>query len=214
MCFHAVAHASEKKSAADAYARRLAAIVDRLIDSELSKHQELLNAVSMKLRYNVDRTGRVQNVDILSAEPDLRGAKTVARLLKAMAFPPFPKELLQEGADRIEGHLNWTRSGQDPKNSSYYRYNLRVHKMLEDDVIPAFSTPSHRLEVDYEFYLDARGRVVSLATHAKTGGQWAEQITARSIRGLKFPPVPAQVFEELKQKPPLRIFGTMTWDPR
>jgi len=86
--------------------------------------------------------------------------------------------------------------------------------MLEDDVIPAFSTPSHRLEVDYEFYLDARGRVASLATHAKAGGQWAEQIIARSIRRLKFPPVPAQVFEELKQKPPLRIFGTITWDPR
>ena len=214
MCFHAVARAAEKKSAADAYAGQLAAIVDRLIDSELPKHRELLNTVSMKLRYNVGRTGHVQNVDILSAEPDRRGAKTVARLLKAAGFPPFPKELLQEGADRIEGNLNWMRSGQKPNNSSYYRYNLRVHKLLQDEVAPAFSTSSRRLEVDYEFYLDAQGRVVSLKSHPKAGGGRAEQIIARSIRRLKFPPVPVQVFEELKQKPPLKIFGTMTWDPR
>jgi hypothetical protein len=98
-------------------------------------------------------------------------------------------------------------------NSAYYKYNLRVHKMLEDKVAPAFGTQTHRVEVDYEFNLDFQGHVTSLKTHAKAGGQWAEQTIARGIRALNFPAVPAQVFIDLKEEPPLRIYGTMTWDP-
>jgi hypothetical protein len=68
--------------------------------------------------------------------------------------------------------------------------------------------------VDYEFYLDRQGHVTSMKVHAKAGGQWAEQIMARSIRRLKCPPIPPQVFKELEEKPPLKIFGTMSWDPQ
>jgi hypothetical protein len=89
---------------------------------------------------------------------------------------------------------------------------MRVHKILQDDVRSSFNAP-HHLEVDYEFYLDARGHVTSTKVHAKAGGQSAEQIIVRSIRRLKFPPIPPQVFKELQEKPPLRIFGTMSWDP-
>jgi hypothetical protein len=103
-------------------------------------------------------------------------------------------------------------AGQDI-NSAYYKYNLLVHKMLEEKVAPAFSKQAHRLEVDYEFNLDFQGRVTSLKTHAKAGGQEAEQTIARSIRALKFPAVPAQVFIELNQPPPLRIWGTLSWEP-
>lgn len=98
-------------------------------------------------------------------------------------------------------------------NSAYYKYNLRVHKMLEEEVAPALSKQTERLEVDYEFKLDFQGRVTSLKTHAKAGGQRAEQTIARGIRALKCPPVPAQVFIELNQNPPLNINGTMSWDP-
>jgi hypothetical protein len=216
VCFHAVAHAAGKKPATDAYVERISGTVNRLIDSELSKHPERLNDVSIKLRYDVDRRGRVQNVEIISAKPDRWAANTIARVLKATTFPPFPKDVLQEmaGADHIEAELSWTRSPEKPDNSAYYHYNMLVHKMLEEEAISAFGTPSHRLEIDYEFYLDAQSHLVSLKTHAKAGGQSAEQIIARSIRRLRFPLVPPQVFKELQQKPPLRIFGTLTWDPR
>jgi hypothetical protein len=99
------------------------------------------------------------------------------------------------------------------EDSAYYRYNMRVHRMLQDDLMPAFHAP-HHLEVDYEFYLDRQGHLTSMKVHAKAGGQWAEQIMARSIRRLKCPPIPSQVFKELEEKPPLRIFGTMSWDPQ
>jgi hypothetical protein len=214
VCLHAIAHAADKRSATEAYVKRISAIVDRLIDSEISKDPKRLNRVSMKLRYVVDRYGRVQKVEIISAKPDRRAANTVTRVLKATTFPPFPRDVLQEGTDQIEGELNWARSMENSGGSPYYNYNIIVHKILEEDVIPTFSTSSHRLEVDYEFYLDAKGHVVRFKTHAKAGGDWAEQIIARSIRRLTFPPVPSQVFKELEQKPPLRIFGTMTWDPR
>jgi len=96
-------------------------------------------------------------------------------------------------------------------NSASGKYNLRVHKMLEEDVARAFSTQAHRLEVDYEFYLDPQGRVTSIMTNAKAGGQWAEQAIKHSIRALKFPPVPAQALKEWGS--PFRIYGTMSWDP-
>ena len=99
------------------------------------------------------------------------------------------------------------------ENSISYKYNMEVHRLLQAKVKPEFSPSSERLEVEYEFYLDSRGRVTSLNTHAKAGGRRAEQILERSIRALKCPPVPPQVFKELAQDPPLKIFGTLSWDP-
>src|ERR1700760_25721 len=96
---------------------------------------------------------------------------------------------------------------EDP-HSAYYKYNMRVHKLLQDKVKPLFTGQPARFEVHYEFYLDAQGHVTSLNAHAKAGGKWAEQTLVDSIRSLKCPPIPPQVFNELKEKPPLKIYGT------
>ena len=135
-------------------------------------------------------------------------------LSRSTAFPPYPKDVLQQGVDSIAGELDWKWVPDKPEESAYYRYNMRVHNILQQDVAPAFSSSSQRIEVDYEFYLDAQGRVVTYKTHAKAGGHSAEEIIVLSIRRLKFPPVPSQVFKEMEKKPPLKIFGTMTWDPQ
>jgi hypothetical protein len=102
----------------------------------------------------------------------------------------------------------------DAATPAFDKYNLRVHKMLQDQVRPAFVTQPRRLEVDYEFYVDAHGRVVNLHANAKAGGGWAERAIADAIRALKCPPVSPQVFKELEQKPPLKIYGTLSWDPK
>jgi len=111
ICLQAIAHAAEKKSASAAYTERIGAIVNRLIDSELSKHAVRLNAFSVKLRYHVDRDGRVQRIEIITAKPGRTAADMVAHLIRSTTFPPFPKDLLREGADSIEGELNLTWSG-------------------------------------------------------------------------------------------------------
>ena len=202
-----------------AYNDQISAIAEHAIHTEFAKHSESLSNFSVKLRYNVDRDGHIRDVRIVSRTPDGWAEKTAARTLAATKFPPIPKNVLQElGMDHLEAQLEFT-SHVDPSQtrftqSSYDDYDLRVHRILETEVKPAFSAQSHRLEVDYEFYLDPKGRVVSLKTHAKAGGQWAEQTIARSVRTLKFPSVPPQVFKDLKQKPPLKIYGTMSWDPR
>jgi hypothetical protein len=90
---------------------------------------------------------------------------------------------------------------------------MLVHKIMQTDLEPSFHAAYH-LEVDYEFYLNPDGKLTSMRVHAKAGGQSAEQIVARSIRRIKCPPIPPKVFKELKEKPPLKIYGTMTWDPR
>lgn len=207
-------YAAGNDPAVTRYTSRVAAIVNQVIDAELSKRPELANTESMELTYLLDRTGHVQEVNILAAKPNRKGAKTMARLLKAISFPPFPKELLDAGALSTEGHLDWKRTPAQSDDSPFDRYNLRVHKLLQDEVASQFKTSARRLEVDYEFYLNARGRVVGFKTHPKAGGHLAEQIVVHAIQKLKFPPVPAAVFRELQQKPPLKIFGTFTWEPQ
>jgi hypothetical protein len=219
ICFHATAQAAEKSSPTAAYNERLAEIAKQALNAELLKHPERLNGVSMKLRYIVDRDGRVHNVKVVSRTPDRWAEKTAVRVLAATKIPPIPIDVqLEVGAGHIDAEAEVSYSAEAPsaskkENSAYYRYNMRVHKMLQDDLMPEFHAP-HHLEVDYEFYLDRQGHVTSMKVHAKAGGQWAEQIMARSIRRLKCPPIPPQVFKELEEKPPLKIFGTMSWDPQ
>jgi len=90
--------------------------------------------------------------------------------------------------------------------------------MIEMVVLPEFVAHNERLkgrEVEYVFYLDAQGRVISVKTHSPTGSKWGEEIVARSIRGLKFGPVPPGVWKYLHQQgPPLRIDGALGWKPR
>ena len=111
ICLQAIAHAAEKKSAADAYTERIGAIVSRSIDSEIAKHAARLSAFSVKLRYHVDRNGRVQRIEIISAKPDRTAANRVTQLIKSTTLPPFPKDLLREGVDSIVGELNLTWTG-------------------------------------------------------------------------------------------------------
>jgi len=111
ICLQAIAHAAEKKAASAAYTERIGAIVNRMIDSEVSKHAVRLNAFSVRLRYHVDRYGRVQRIEVISAKPDRTAADRVTRLIKRTTFPPFPKDLLQEGAASIEAEFDLTWTG-------------------------------------------------------------------------------------------------------
>ena len=68
---------SKKESrATQAYNQRMSDIASRAIDSELSKHSERLSGVSMKLRYTVDQSGHVRDVEIVSDKPDRWAEKT------------------------------------------------------------------------------------------------------------------------------------------
>jgi hypothetical protein len=103
-------------------------------------------------------------------------------------------------------------------NSPYYQYSQRVHAMMEIVVLPEFAAHPKRLkgrEVEYVFYLDGQGRIISLKTHSPAGSKWGEQTVARLIRGLKFGPVPPGVWKYLHQQgPPLKIDGALGWKPR
>jgi hypothetical protein len=103
-------------------------------------------------------------------------------------------------------------------NSPYYQYSQKVHAMIEMVVLPEFAAHPERLkgcEVQYVFYLDAQGRIMSVKTHSACGSRWGEQTVARLIRGLKFGPVPPGVWKYLHQQgPPLKIDGGLGWKPR
>lgn len=217
ICFHALALGAGKSSA-NAYNERLRKIVQKALDSALAKHPDRLNGVALKVHYVVDRDGHVHNVKVMSRTHDSSAEKIVADSVAAITFPPIPIDVqLEVGAAYIEVDADVTLAADALTASKFetptaYDYNMRVHHILQDDVRPSFHGP-HRLEVDYEFYLNSQGHVTSMKIQAKAGGRSAEQIIERSIRRIKCPPIPAKVFKELEKKPPLRIFGTMTWDP-
>ncbi len=218
ICFHATVQAAAKLPAADAYNEQLKTIANKALHSALMKHLDRLNGVAMKIHYVVDREGHVHNVKVTSRTHDRSAEKIVADVLAATSFPPIPMDAqLEVGAGYLELEAEVNLAADDLAASKIatpvaYDYNMRVHKLLQDDLKRDFHAPNH-LEVDYEFYLDKEGHVTSLKTHAKAGGQRAEQIIARSIRRIKCPPIPAEVLKELDEKPPMKIYGTMSWDP-
>jgi hypothetical protein len=218
MCFHELALAVGKLPAADAYNDRLKTIVNKALHSVLMKHPSL-NGVAMKIHYAVDRDGHVHNVKVMSRTHDSSAEKIVANTLAGITFPPIPMDAqLEVGAGYFELDAEVTLatdalSVDKAEFPTYYNYRMQVHKIMQDDLELSFHAPYH-LEVDYEFYLDPHGDLTSMKVHAKAGGQKAEQVVARSIRRIKCPPIPPKVFKEVKEKPPLKIYGTMTWDPR
>jgi hypothetical protein len=218
ICFHALASGAAKLPAADAYNARLKTIVDKALHSALKKHPGL-NGTSMKLHYLVDRDGHVHDVKVTSRTHDNVAEKIVANTLAAITFPAIPMDAqLEVGGSYFELNAEVTLATDGlavdkAESPTYYGYRMQVSKIMQDDLGPSFHAAGH-LEVDYEFYLDPHGNLTSMKVHAKAGGKRAEQIVARSIRRIKYPTIPPKVFKEIKEKPPLKIYGTMTWDPR
>ncbi len=217
ICFQAIAQNAEKSPATAAYNERAIKIARKAVNAAISKHPERFGNVKLKIRYAVDRDGVVHNVKVESHPSKQSAEKTIADVLAATKFPSIPIDVqLEVGAGYLEAEAELTLT--DPLTASKkespaaYDYNMRVHKILQDDLTPSFNGPD-RLEVDYEFYLDGQGHVTSMKVHAKAGGQRGEQLLTRSIRRIKCPPIPLQVFKELEEKPPLRIYGTMSWEP-
>ena len=219
ICFRPFALAAGKFPEADAYNERLRKIADKALYSTLMKHLDRLNGVKMKIDYAVDRDGHVHNVKVTSETHDRSAEQIVADAYNAITFPPIPMAAqLEVGAGYLELHSEVTLatdalSFEKAEIPIYHNYRMLVHKIMQSDLEPSFHAPYH-LEVDYEFYLNPDGKLTSMRVHAKAGGKSAEQFVARSIRRIKCPPIPPKVFKELKEKPPLKIYGTMTWDPR
>jgi hypothetical protein len=86
VCFQLTAQAAEKSSPTAAYSNRLAAISKNALNAELSQHPERLSGASMKLRYTVDRNGRVHNVNVVSRTPDGWAEKTAVRVLAEIKY--------------------------------------------------------------------------------------------------------------------------------
>ena len=181
--------AAKKTSLAEKYNTQVAGIARRAIDSALSKHPARLKDVSIKLRYVIGPDGKVYNVTVVSFKSDAWVEKTAVQALRAIAFPPIPKDVRQElRKDYLEEEADvscHSEASTDTATPAFDKYNLRVHKILQDQVRPAFTTQPRRLEVDYDFYLDAQGRVTTLHAYATAGGRWAERAIADSITALK-----------------------------
>ncbi len=156
MCFHALALAAGKSSAADAYNERLKMIANKALHSVLMKHPDHLNGVTMKIHYVVDRDGHVHNVKVMSRTHDTSAEKIVAGAIAATTFPPVPIDAqleVRSGYFELDAEVTLAAdalTASKIETPTAYDYNMRVHHILQDDVVPLFHAP-HHLEVDYEF---------------------------------------------------------------
>jgi hypothetical protein len=102
--------------------------------------------------------------------------------------------------------------------SARFLYHQQVHTMLEAAVAPELMRHHERLNggsVKYAFQLDPQGRVVSLKAHSTKGSRWGEELLARTVRSLKFPPVPAEAMKQERQEGHkfIEVTGDMGWKP-
>ncbi|MGI8955832.1 MAG: hypothetical protein ACR2II_02815 [Chthoniobacterales bacterium] len=102
--------------------------------------------------------------------------------------------------------------------SARYLYHQQVHTMLQAAVAPELMRHHQRLNggsVKYEFQLDTRGHLVSISAHPTKGSRWGEQLLLRTVRSLKFPPVPSEAMKQERQEGHkfIEVTGDMGWSP-
>src|SRR2546423_12782244 len=103
--------------------------------------------------------------------------------------------------------------------SARFLYHQQVHTMLQAAVAPELMRHHERLNggsVKYAFELNAQGRVVSLkAAHSTKGSRWGEELLTRTVRSLKFPPVPPEAMKQERQEGHkfIEVTGDMGWKP-
>ena len=99
----------KSEQATNAYRDSTSEIAHRAIDTELFKHPERLLGVSMKITYQIDRSGHVQNVTIVAGHRNRWAEKTVQRVLAGLKLPPIPNDVLREmGMDHIDAVSTWS----------------------------------------------------------------------------------------------------------
>jgi hypothetical protein len=90
------------KPAAYAYQTQISGIARQTIVSELTKYPDRANGISMKVIFEIERSGRVHVLQVLCRPPNRWAEETVRRALSVRKFPPPSKKVLEElGTQRV-----------------------------------------------------------------------------------------------------------------
>jgi len=97
------AGASEKGTpASSAYAAQVFEIEQRAVIPALQKDVKRWGKNSIRVIYEVDRSGQIHNLRIFPKKPNPWAEETIRRALNTVKFPPVPTKVLNEvHSDRV-----------------------------------------------------------------------------------------------------------------
>jgi hypothetical protein len=84
------------KPAAAAYQNQTGEIARKAIASALMNPPEDMQRISLKLKFQIDKQGRVQNAQIISNPHNQWAEQSARRALEAVKFPSPSKKILEE----------------------------------------------------------------------------------------------------------------------
>src|SRR6266403_726678 len=123
--------------------------------------------------------------------------------LATAVFCSLAEARAQEVKGSVEASARTPEDAAKMIGSARFLYHQQVHTMLQAAVAPELMRHHERLNggsVKYAFELDSRGRVVSLKAHSAKGSRWGEELLTRTVRSLKFPPVPPEAMKQERQE--------------
>src|SRR5260370_25809124 len=90
------------------YQSQVSAIASQVVVPEFAKHRERLKG-SVKVRFRLDRQGRVKGLKVVSTKSNPWVQETATRMIRVAKFPPIPKEVIAEqGHDWVDVEAEWT----------------------------------------------------------------------------------------------------------
>jgi hypothetical protein len=109
------------------YQARVEKLSHDAVFADLEKHPERWDKLSMKLKFRIDPSGRIHDIQILSGFPNQWAEQTVRHALTELRLPPVPEQVMR--AARMNG-CNSAAEFAISKKQSDQALVLRVHKNL------------------------------------------------------------------------------------
>jgi hypothetical protein len=78
------------------YQAKTGKLSEDAVSAEIEKHPERWTEISMKVRFRIDATGRIHDVQIVSFVANRWAEDTARQKLSALKLPPVPKQVMQE----------------------------------------------------------------------------------------------------------------------
>ncbi len=206
----------QKSTAFKVYEEEVGLTATDAIQSELRKHPERVEEITLELTFQVDLKGRVHNANIIPSRPNQWAQNTARRILADLKLPPVPQKLADElrGAPvNVETTLkmgivhtgNTSVKPDSPETIAYLKkVDTIISSALNAEVLKRRGPV--RADVTIALLLDREGHVRAQEIRSEGADDWTKDMATRIVRAAKLPPVPKKVVAEHPEG--LVAFGT------
>jgi hypothetical protein len=204
--------AEKAKSAAyKAYQEQCGLIANQAIEGELEKRPERLSKISLKVKFQVDRLGRVHNIELISGRQNQWAEEAARHAVNGLKLPPPPGKVAEDaGAVWVTVESDFAMDLKPPASQppshptagqlpNATAYQLRTHEIICYALDAEFLKRSRRSSTDLTFTvaIDRQGHLRVVDLRCTPTNRWAQEIAMRIIASVKLPPMPREVIAEV-----------------